>query len=636
MKPSRNRWIIGGFVVLFGTSIWWGAQSPPPPPRIDTPLPSGGAVSAPLASNGSPVASLATPADAIPPILPLDSLASSHPVEAAVARGMILDVEVRAGLTRNEYIRTRLVQSPVQPRPVRVVEHWKLGADRRSLHATKREMFLADQLIVQTRPGISPDAVRAQLAGTGMRIVETLGDRLQIIRLPRADLRAIPEGLARVAELRDLVESAEPDGVGFGGAFPNDPFFTDQWGFHNILPTTGTAGADVDAPEFWNALEGTPGVVIAVLDSGLNFTHPDLQDIAWSNPGETPGDGIDNDANGRIDDIVGWDFVNNDNLPVDDHEHGSHVTGLIAATRGNGIGMAGMLRGPRIMVCKVLNANNGGTTSNLIAAVAYARVKGAPIMNLSLQSYPYSKALENELAACDAAGVLLAICAGNQGSDNDISPNYPSSYPHPNIVAVGNHDRYDAPYFGPSASTNFGAKSVDLFAPGRDIFSTVLGSRYSTLSGTSMATPFVTSACAALKFLHPAWSVAEIKSRVMVSTVFRKSYEDLCVSGGRLNAFHALFDIPPDIDTEKPSLLGAVVRVTARRATLKGVALDDSGISSVQFRAGPGGFRDARGTARWTVSAPFPKTKRVMVVKVRAFDTFGNRSAILRHRVVRP
>jgi subtilisin family serine protease len=429
-------------------------------------------------------------------------------------------------------------------------------------------MFLADQLIVKTARGLSENVIAQRFEASGMKIEAVLGERLVAVRLPDPGLDAVPSALAFLAAHPELAESAEPDGVGFGGGTPNDPSFSQQWGFHNTGLLGGTVDADVDAPEFWDIVDSTPGIVVAVLDSGLNYTHPDLQGIAWINPGEIAGDGIDNDSSGRIDDINGWDFVNSDNDPTDDHGHGSNVTGIIAANRGNATGIAGMLKGVRILACKILNSSNSGTTSNLIAGVTYARQRGVPVMNLSLQSYPFSSTLNTEFTACQTAGILLSICAGNQGTDNDTTPNYPSSYTHPNIISVGNHDRTDVRWSGSFNPSNFGATSVDLFAPGRDILSPILGTSYSNYTGTSQAAPFVTAVCAAIKYANPTWGATQIKSSVISSVVNVASYSGICVTGGRLNAVNAVssaFRLLPNQDADGDRF-SELVRISRRNS----------------------------------------------------------------------
>lgn len=453
-----------------------------------------------------------------------------------MALGTVLASRIELDQGAPRWTRVRIARTQVQPRLVRVVERWEMDGGGQGMRCLSREMFLADQLIVQVAPGISEPELRQRIESAGMRLEAAVGVRVFTVRLPHSSLNAVPDALRFFSNHPELVESAEPDGVGFGSGTPDDPRFSDQWGFHNIGQSGGTVDADVDAPEFWDVIGGAPGILIAVLDSGLNFTHPDLQGIAWVNPGEIPADGIDNDANGKVDDAKGWDFVNADNDPTDDHGHGSNVTGVIAANRNNTQGVAGMLAGARILVCKILNSSNSGTTANLIAAVTYARLFGAPVMNLSLQNYPYSSILNTEFNACQSEGVVLSICAGNQGANNDTTPNYPSCYAQTNIIAVGNHSRDDIRW----TSSNYGLTNVDLFAPGASILSPVLGTNYSYYTGTSQATPFVTAVCASIKYANSLWTAPEIRNAVLSSVVPRSSYDGICVTGGRLNAFDSL------------------------------------------------------------------------------------------------
>jgi subtilisin family serine protease len=481
-----------------------------------------------------------------------DSSTSPDPVERAVAKGTVLDMRMEATNEPDRWRRVRLVRTEVQPRLVRVVESWRLDWPAAQAVCLKREMFLADQLIVKLVHDVGEADLRKRLESAGMKLTDRIADGLFTVQLATADLDAMPAALKFFAEHPELVESAEPDGVGFGGGEPNDPRFSEQWGLHNTGQSGGVADADVDGPEFWEGVWSVQDVVIAVLDSGLNFTHPDLQNRAWINPGEVE-DGLDNDSSGKIDDLHGWDFVNNDKDPSDDLGHGSHVAGIIAANRNNGVGVAGMLDDVPLLVCKVINANNSGLTSHLIASTTYARLRGVEVMNLSLQNYPYSAALSTEFDACEAAGIVLVICAGNQGVNNDATPNYPSSYAHSNIIAVGNHERNDVRWSGASTPSNYGLTSVDLFAPGREILSTVLGTAYGSWTGTSMSTPFVAAVCCVVKSANPAWTAAQVKASVLDSVVIRPSYGGICVTGGRLNAFKALahsFRLSADHDSD--------------------------------------------------------------------------------------
>lgn len=474
-----------------------------------------------------------------------DDPESAHPIESAVACGTVLETRIEPGASPGEWRRIRLVQTPVQPgRTVRVVERWRVR-DNGAAENLRRDMFLADQLIVGVSDRAPASEVREQLAALGATEIRSIKPDLYVVRLPTATLDATDDAARQLAQRSDVIRTAEPDGVGFGGGVPNDTYFANQWGWHNTGQTgsggvVGTVNADVDAPEFWDIAGDASGVTIAVLDSGLNLTHPDLAGVAWTNPGEIAGDGLDNDGNGKIDDVVGWDWVNSDNDPTDDHGHGTNVTGIMVALRDNGIGTAGLISGAKILVAKILNASNSGFTSHLIAATAYARERGMRIMNLSLQSYPYSASLDTEFSACQSAGILLSICAGNQGADNDSTPNYPSSYPHAAIIAVGNHDRTDQRWSGSFGPSNYGVTSVDLFAPGREIYSTGLNTGYSNYTGTSQATPAVTAVAAAMLATNPTWSAPEIKNAILSSAVTSSAYAGICTTGGKLNAVAAL------------------------------------------------------------------------------------------------
>ncbi len=487
-----------------------------------------------------------------------DSPTSSHPVESSVAQGKILNARIQKGKIADQWIRERLVKIDSQPRLVRVVEDWQIDPSSHQAVNLRRDMFLADQVIVNTVSGINEVDLGRQLEASGMLISGRIGDDTYTVRLKNADLDAVPEALRALQDNPDLVVSAEADGVGFGGGIPDDPLFSQQWGLHNLGGTGSVYDTDINAPEFWDICDNVSGIVIAVLDSGLSFSHRDLQGIQWINPNEIARDFLDNDSNGYRDDIHGWDFVNNDNDPTDDHDHGSHVTGIIAANRDNREGVAGVLRGVRILVCKILNENGSGLTSDLIAATAYARRLGVPVMNLSLQSYPYSSTLYAEFTACEADGIVLSICAGNQGGNNDITPNYPSSYPHSNIIAVGNHDSTDRRWAGSLNPSNYGLRSVDLFAPGRDIYAPILGNSYGRWTGTSHATPFVSAVCAAIKYANPAWKSADIKNHVLNSVTTRSSYGGISVTGGRLNAFKAYSEALNSLATRILGLSGSL------------------------------------------------------------------------------
>ncbi len=486
------------------------------------------------------------------PHLPPDSSESHDPVEVALANGRVLATQTESLGSDRLWQRVRLVETEIQPRPVRVVERWDI--DEGIARATKREMFLADQVLIQVKEGVNRANLASRMATSGIQVLSEVSPGFFTLRLPSADIDAVPQAMDFLAEQADVITTVEADGVGFGSGVPNDPQFGNQWGHRNTGQFGGSVpGTDVAAPDFWGIVGNAKGLVIAVLDSGINSSHPDLQNVARVNPAEIPGNGVDDDGNGRIDDINGWDFVNNDNNPNDDHGHGTNISGILVANRDNGTGIAGLLPGAKILVGKILNASNSGLTSNVIAGLAYARMAGVPVINLSLQSYPFSAALSAEITACENAGILIVVSAGNLGTNNDVSPNYPSSYTHANVLSVGSHSLDNTFWNGTPNPSNFGANSVDVLAPGRFIYSTHLASNYVYFTGTSQATAYVSAIAGAIKFANPQWTPAQIKAAVMTSAVTSPTYQGVCVSSGRVNAVKAVarsFVQNPSMDTD--------------------------------------------------------------------------------------
>ncbi|WP_239698131.1 S8 family peptidase, partial [Microcystis aeruginosa] len=318
--------------------------------------------------------------------------------------------------------------------------------------------------------------------------------------------------------------------------FPNDPSFNQLWGLHNTGQSGGTPDADIDAPEAWDIQTGNPNLVIGVLDTGVDYNHPDLAGNIWTNPGEIAGDGIDNDGNGYIDDIRGWDFAYNDNNPSDVQGHGTHVSGTIAGKGNNGVGVTGVAWNAKIMPLKFLDDTGSGTLSNAILAINYATAKGVKLTNNSWGGGPYTQALYDAINAAGQAGALFIAAAGNNSANADINPMYPAAYNLANIVSVASTTRTDAL----SSFSNYGLTSVDLGAPGSDIYSLAPGGGYATLSGTSMASPHVTGAAALLWSQNPTWTAQQVKNTLMNTGDSIAALAGKTVSGKRLNVFNAL------------------------------------------------------------------------------------------------
>ncbi len=324
---------------------------------------------------------------------------------------------------------------------------------------------------------------------------------------------------------------------------PNDLRFDELWGMHNTGQTGGTPDADIDAPEAWDIATDCSEIIVAVIDTGVDYTHPDLAANMWVNEAELNGTpGVDDDGNDYIDDIYGYDFCNNDGDPWDDHYHGTHCAGTIGAVGNNAEGVAGVCWNVRIMALKWMDSRGYGYTSDAIYCVEYSTLMGANLSSNSWRQVNTSipnPALENAINNAGAAGLLFVASAGNDyGSNNDTYPHYPSSYDSDNIIAVLSTDKYD----NLSVFSNYGPTSVDLGAPGSSILSCQPGSRYRYLSGTSMATPHVAGACAFIWSVCPTLTHLDVKDIILETVDPIPALDGLCVSSGRLNLHEAVLE----------------------------------------------------------------------------------------------
>jgi subtilisin family serine protease len=292
----------------------------------------------------------------------------------------------------------------------------------------------------------------------------------------------------------------------------------------------------ISAPAAWNISRGDTQVVVADIDSGVDYNHEDLINNIWRNPREIPNDNKDNDSNGFVDDVVGWDFYNRDNRPWDDNGHGTHTSGTLGATGGNGAGISGVSPRVSIMPLKFLSRYGSGSTEDAILAINYAVKAGAHILSNSWGGDEYSQALQETIAAAGEKNVLFVAAAGNDGTDNDATPMYPASYDLPNIVSVAASDSNDLL----ADFSNFGFKTVHLAAPGDVIHSTLPSNRYGIMSGTSMACPVVAGAAALLKAHRPTLSAVALKDILLSSVDVAQAYQGKVRSGGRLNVERAL------------------------------------------------------------------------------------------------
>jgi subtilisin-like proprotein convertase family protein len=342
------------------------------------------------------------------------------------------------------------------------------------------------------------------------------------------------------------IRYAEPDWIGSWAATPNDPDYTRMWGMRNtgqiVNGTSGRFDADIDANFAWDQTTGSKSVLVAIVDSGTDYAHPDLAANIYVNAGEIAGNGIDDDSNGYVDDVTGYDFADGDADPMDFVGHGTHVTGTVGAVGDNGIGTMGVNWNVSILPCKIGNDFGGPIASAAIEAINYAVTMGATVSNHSYGINP-TQAFEDAIINAQANNHLLVVAAGNSSSNNDFLPAYPASYPEDNIIAVAATDQNDdLAWF-----SSYGATSVDIGAPGVNIWSTTpqAGSlfynpNYDFSDGTSMASPMVAGAVALLRSLAPTVPYKDITTALYNGADKLGSLNGRVATGARLNVNNSL------------------------------------------------------------------------------------------------
>jgi len=404
---------------------------------------------------------------------------------------------------------------------------WAAETAAQPLPVLPRSAYAAGEILVKYRTAdrAAASGIHQHRWGTrALKFLESAG--VHRIKLPES--MSVREALELFRQ-DPLVAYAEPNYRRYLRRTPDDASYPSLWGL-----------AKINAPGAWDVATNCGSVVVALIDSGVDDLHPDLAANIWVNTGEIAGNGIDDDANGKIDDTRGWDFVSEDNDPMDVDGHGTHVAGTIGAVGDNALGVTGLCWGAKIMVLQAFDAVGNATVADTIEAMDYARGNGARVVNASYTGSEFSQAEKDAIAQLNSGGILLVAAAGNEGADNDQTPSYPAGYNLPNIISVAASNTSDLL----ASFSNFGLTKVHVVAPGVSVLSTYLNDDYAVESGTSMATPHVSGLAALVWSSNPGLSAAQVKDRIMDCVDRIPSLEGLIFTAGRINADNSVRNIP--------------------------------------------------------------------------------------------
>ncbi len=426
------------------------------------------------------------------------------------------------------------------------VEEKKKALSAEDISLSETRSLGRPEILVKFKSGISQEAIARLTAERNDRVedrIENAAGWEAIDDFDNADSATLVKEYQQLPEVEyaepnyeiNLEESAAGPLVPI---LPHDPQFNDQWALANSGQRGGKQGADISATLAWATTTGSDNVVVAVLDTGVDYNHEDLTENMWRRP-EKMEPYRDNEL-GTIDDEFGFNAIDGTD-PMDDNGHGTHCAGIIGAEGENNLGIAGVNWKVQIMPLKFMNAGGSGSTKDAIEAINYVIERkragvNVRVISASWGSTQKSRALGEVIRKAYENDILFVAAAGNSSVDNDRNPHYPSSYDVPNVVSVAALDRHD----GLASFSNYGAKSVAIAAPGVDILSTWLGNEYEEKSGTSMATPVVSGVAALILAEHPQMPVDELKKKLLASTDAVAVLKGKTVTGGRINAAKAL------------------------------------------------------------------------------------------------
>ncbi|MFY0565797.1 S8 family peptidase [Archangium lansingense] len=400
--------------------------------------------------------------------------------------------------------------------------------------------YVSGQLIVRYKKDRAKDVGKTLSAQHRAEVIHAYRTTPDVQVLRYNDRRNIEEVMESIQKDSEVLY-AEPNYVLYASDLvPNDPSFNQLWGLDNKGATGGLTDADINAPEAWEYTIGSSANVIAIIDTGIDYNHPDLATNMWINPGEIAGNGVDDDNNGYIDDIHGINAITNSGDPMDDNNHGTHCAGTIAGRGNNGTGVVGVSWTTKLMACKFLNASGNGSTADAIKCLDYFHVMRtraqhpAPIVATSNSwgGSGFSQALYDGIKQHMSDGMLFIAAAGNNARNTDSTPYYPSSYDSPNIISVAASTSNDT-----LASFSNHGRSVHIAAPGEAIYSTLRNGDYGNLSGTSMAAPHVSGLAALLKAQDPHRDWRQIKNLILTGGQRKPAFINTTTTGRRIRAW---------------------------------------------------------------------------------------------------
>lgn len=405
--------------------------------------------------------------------------------------------------------------------------------------AVQASKYMQDRILVRFRPATSAAEMQAAHTAVGFRVLSDFSavDRLQMIQLaPGTNVH----DAIRMYRNNPSVLYAEPDYIVQVTGAPNDPFFSTQWNMQNTGQTGGTVGADIHATQAWNITTGSAGVVVAVLDTGVDYNHPDLGQNIWSAPNGFTTSSINGIPVQCAAGAHGLNVIDNSCDPFDDNGHGTHVSGIIGAVGNNGTGVAGVNWNVQILPCKFIAANGFGDISHAIACLSFVKQLKESGLNIVVSNNSWgggevSQSLQDAIAAQMADGILFVAAAGNDFSDNDLFPFFPANIFLPNVISVAASTRTDDIV----SFSNLGRHTVHLAAPGNEILSTTPFNTYSIFSGTSMAAPHVAGVAALLKAQDPTRDWRAIKNLILAGGDSLPTMAPT-ITQKRLNAFGAM------------------------------------------------------------------------------------------------